>query len=279
MNLGDIIGREPVASWRGGEKIPWNEPDFSARMLANHLDQNHDWASRRNPLISKHVEWLNRQIGASASILDLACGPGLYTQRLAALGHSCVGVDFSPAAIRYACEQAESAGLDCEYVLSDIRQYQPDRRFDCVMLIFGELNVFSRQDAETIMALCSRALKPGGLLLTEIHSFASVMEIGLTPPSWYSSHSGLFSTQPHLCLEERGWDASSAAAVTRYCIIDAATGSTYEYGSLMQAYRDDEIDSMLAQAGCTRPRVLARDEWESGDDFADKLVARVCYKQ
>lgn len=28
-------------------KIPWNEPAFSQRMLANHLSQDHDWASRR----------------------------------------------------------------------------------------------------------------------------------------------------------------------------------------------------------------------------------------
>jgi predicted TPR repeat methyltransferase len=35
-------------------------------------------------------------------ILDLGCGPGLYTQRLASLGHTCVGIDISPASIAYA---------------------------------------------------------------------------------------------------------------------------------------------------------------------------------
>ena len=48
MNLIDIVNR-PLnpAPWAEGEKIPWDEPEFSARMLHEHLSQKHDAASRR----------------------------------------------------------------------------------------------------------------------------------------------------------------------------------------------------------------------------------------
>lgn len=59
-------------------KIPWDEPAFSQRMLANHLSQDHDWASRRQEIIEQQVEWIASQLSPGAHILDLGCGPGLY---------------------------------------------------------------------------------------------------------------------------------------------------------------------------------------------------------
>lgn len=35
-------------------------------------------------------------------MLDLGCGPGLYSHRLATLGHRVHGIDFGPASIAYA---------------------------------------------------------------------------------------------------------------------------------------------------------------------------------
>ena len=57
MNLRDIADRNPQPEpWVEGEKIPWNDPAFSERMLAEHLCQAHDAASRRKEKIEKHVE-------------------------------------------------------------------------------------------------------------------------------------------------------------------------------------------------------------------------------
>ncbi|GKN61309.1 hypothetical protein NUKP86_16780 [Klebsiella variicola] len=67
-------------------KIPWDEPAFSQRMLANHLSQYHDWASRRQKVIEQQVEWIASQLSPGAHILDLGCGPGFYTHRLAERG-------------------------------------------------------------------------------------------------------------------------------------------------------------------------------------------------
>lgn len=80
-------------------KIPWDEPAFSQRMLANHLSQDHDWASRRQEIIEQQVEWIASQLSPGAHILDLGCGPGFYTHRLAERGFRCTGVDFSPASV------------------------------------------------------------------------------------------------------------------------------------------------------------------------------------
>ncbi len=82
IDLSEIVRRQPVAEpWVEGEKIPWHEPEFSRRMLAEHLTQSHDAASRRFDKIDSHVACINRELlkGTSTRVLDLGCGPGLYT--------------------------------------------------------------------------------------------------------------------------------------------------------------------------------------------------------
>lgn len=155
-------------------KIPWDEPAFSQRMLENHLSQDHDWASRRQDVIEQQVAWIASLLPAGAHILDLGCGPGFYTHRLAERGFHCTGVDFSPASVSWARQQAQNAGLNIDYIQQDIRTYCPDEPFDFIMMTFGELNVFSTMDAHSLISLCAQWLVPGGKLLTEVHTFEEV---------------------------------------------------------------------------------------------------------
>ena len=86
MNLLDVINRTDIpAPWSEGEKIPWDDPAFSERMLREHLSQEHDAASRRFEKIDAHVDWIHHELlsGRATRILDLGCGPGLYASRLA----------------------------------------------------------------------------------------------------------------------------------------------------------------------------------------------------
>ena len=150
MHLADLLTRRlPPAPWSEGDNIPWHEPGFSARMLAEHLSQDHDAASRRATTIERQAAWIHRSVlgGKPARVLDLGCGPGLYTSRLARLGHTCVGIDYSPASIAHARAEATAQHLACHYHHVDIRDADYGTGFGLALLIFGELNVFSRPDA------------------------------------------------------------------------------------------------------------------------------------
>ena len=252
MKLLDIVHRQRIPKpWAEGEKIPWDNPEFSKRMLKEHLSQAHDAASRRFEIIDEHVEWIHDHFlkGKSTRVLDLGCGPGLYTQRLARLGNQCVGIDFSPASIAYAREQAERAGLDCEYLKADIRTADFGEAYDLVMFIFGEFNVFRPAEAKDLLTKVHRALVPNGFLLLEPHTFEQVVQLGEHPASWYTAEKGLFSNKPHLCLQENFWDAADGVAIERYYIIDAATGEVRRNSSSTQAYTNEEYQSLLAESG------------------------------
>lgn len=271
MDLGTIISRTvPAAPWGCGEKIPWNDAAFSGRMLRYHLSQEHDWASRRQALVGRHIACIDRFLESASRVLDLGCGPGLYTKALAQLGHDCVGVDFSPASIAHAQETARRDKLSVQYTLADIRDYIPEGRFDLVMMLFGEFNVFRKSDAQDLLAKAAGALAPGGTLLLEFSPFEAIAEQGRQPATWEALSSGLFCPAPHLCLQEHFWDEASATATTRYLIVEA-TGRVTEYGSSSKAYRESELGDMLETCGFGSISKIDEADWPPGEFFAGKL--------
>ena len=248
----DVVNRMPVPEpWQEGDNIPWDEPGFSERMLKEHLSQEHDAASRRSPKIEEHVGWIHSEVlgGQSTRILDLCCGPGLYTSRLATLGHECVGIDFSPAAIAYAQEQASAKALSCRYVQGDVRKADFGAGFGLVMMVFGQVNVFRRTEARAVLIKAREALTNGGTLLLEPQTLAAVETAGAAGRSWYSAAEGLFSCQPHLVLEESFWDIAEKAATTRYLVVDASSGLVTRHAMTTQGYSDDEYAALLAECG------------------------------
>lgn len=258
-------------------KIPWDEPAFSQRMLANHLSQDHDWASRRQSVIEQQVKWIANQLLPGAQILDLGCGPGFYTHRLAELGFHCTGVDFSPASVSWARLQAQNANLNIDYVQQDIRTYWPDRPFDFIMMTFGELNVFSTEDARVIISRCALWLEPGGKLLTEVHTFEEVKRQGMAKASWQRCPDGLFLDVPHLLLTEHGWDEEAQTSSTQFWTIEA-NGHTTRFGSQMTAWRDDEYVSLLDNVGFTLLPSPESHDWPVSETFEGKLFALLAEK-
>ncbi len=250
--LTDLLSRAwNPAPWSEGDNIPWHDPEFSTRMLLEHLDQSHDLASRRFEKIDAHVNWIHRKLllCRADGVLDLGCGPGLYANRLAELGHQCVGIDYSPASIAYAQEQALELELRCRYIHEDIRSAEYGSDFAIAMLIYGEFNVFKPSDALTILAKAWDALRADGVLLLEAHTYATVRDVGLASPTWRLLPEGLFSNAPHLYLQENAWDEEVAAATTRYLIVDAASGEVTRFAQSFQAYTETQYRSVLENAG------------------------------
>jgi SAM-dependent methyltransferase len=249
----DIVDRSPEPEpWSEGDNIPWDDPEFSERMLAEHLSQDHDLASRRSETIDRHVEWIFTEILGSkpARVLDLGCGPGFYALRLARLGCECIGIDFSPASIRHARETAaEEANVSCTYRQADVRDGDFGEGFDLVTMVFGQFNVFPRDRGMEILKNAHSALKPGGALLLEYHSLELIRQEGSKPPSWYTAHSGLFSESPHLVLQENFWHDEARASTTRFCVVDADSGAVTGYALSNEAYTDAELGDALGSAG------------------------------
>jgi len=252
-SLNTIINQtlDEDALWGGSYKIPWDDPDFSRRMLAEHLSQEHDLASRKRDIIRKQVQWIHENIcnNTPAKLLDIGCGPGLYIEQFAALNYDCCGIDFSPASIEYARSRL---GEKARLINGDIRSTEFCSGYGLAMMVYGEFNVFSPDECRKILKKTFEALSPGGKLLLEAHTFEAVERIGGAPNSWYKSGPGLlglFSDDPHICLIENYWLDKQQTALQQFHILDASNGTAKSYRSTTKAWTNDQYKQLLTEAG------------------------------
>ncbi len=246
--------------WHGDYKIPWGDPDFSERMLVEHLSQNHDLASRRTEWIDRQVAWIHDDLlgGELASILDLGCGPGFYSHRLTMKGHRCYGIDLGPASIRYA-RLHNPEKTRCEFVVGDIRQVPFEGPYDLAMILFGELNVFSPAEALAILEKVHGCLKPQGRVIVEVQMPKAVERVGCSEPSEQQSESGLFSDRPYSCRTENQWFPEQQVACQTFYVQDIDSGRVQEFHSTTKAWSDDSLCELLTSAGFSN--ATRRDDW------------------
>ena len=95
----------------------WTDKHISKQLLDVHLNTDVDLGSRKIKTINSTVTWiLKTSKKKKLNILDLGCGPGLYSEKLAQKGHNVTGVDFSANSIAYAKEEAKKKKLDIIYL-------------------------------------------------------------------------------------------------------------------------------------------------------------------
>ncbi|MCP4223148.1 MAG: class I SAM-dependent methyltransferase, partial [Actinomycetia bacterium] len=189
----------------GELRLPWGDETFSSRMLAQHLDEAHDRASRRPAIIDSHIPWLLQQLAVEpteARILDLGCGPGLYLERLTAGASIGAGVDIAPAAIAWAEQRAGERGLDLSYHLADMLTVDLTGPFDLILDLYGDLSTFDLPSMTLVMERIARWLRPRGRAVIELSTRAGVRQLADLDLPWYPSGPGLFSDTDHLVLRE-----------------------------------------------------------------------------
>jgi SAM-dependent methyltransferase len=240
--------QQPPVPWRDGANLPWDDPAFSERMLAQHLDQSHGAASR--PLrevraqVQRMTEWLALQPGSR--LLDVTCGPGLYAAEFARGGIAVTGIDFGPAAIAHARERC--AGLPCRFFQGDVREMDfAGQEFDAALYLYGQFTVLRPEESAAVLRRIRAALRPGARLLLEVLDYDRFDK--RDGSWWFTDRGGLWGDFPYLHLGERAWDAAQGAAVERFHILNLETGEMALYGLADQAYTVAQMTQMLDEAG------------------------------
>lgn len=245
----------------GTRQLPWHDPGFSKRMLDIHLDPTTNMASRKPEVIARHVDWLVDQLDSAhgldrpaggCRILDVGCGPGLYCHEQARRGLPSTGFDFAPEPIAWARRTAEQDKLDCRFLSTDLTALPADLAGqvgpqEAITFWFGEFHSFTDGQAAAFLPRLAECLVPGGLFVLEYQPYELFVQEDYN--EWSAPERSVFCDEPHLWLQEFGWDEDAAAEVHVHWIIAPGSGTLERYVQCHQAWTDKQLVEMLAAAG------------------------------
>ncbi|MGA2352119.1 MAG: methyltransferase domain-containing protein [Terracidiphilus sp.] len=124
------------------------------------------------------LEWLDAKAGEH--ILDLGCGDGQLTQRLASNGAIVIGIDVSPEMVA----AARSRGIDAHVGSAESLPFA-DQSFDAV---FSNAALHWVRDQDAMMAEVRRVLKPGCRFVAEMGGHGNVAAIRVAFTATLAKH-------------------------------------------------------------------------------------------
>jgi SAM-dependent methyltransferase len=101
-------------------------------------------------------------------VLDVPCGFGRHTNRLAALGHHMTGVDMYPGFLELARRDADARGVQVDYRQGDMRHLDFEAEFGRVMMLFTSFGYFEDDDNFRVLINVAHALTPDGLFILDV---------------------------------------------------------------------------------------------------------------
>ncbi len=181
----------------------WADSYISEHLLNAHLDNETEEGSRNYKTISDTVNFIcqTTNIPPNSTVLDLGCGPGLYSEQFTNKGFTVTGIDISQNSINYAKEQAAINQQPIHYICKNYLEIDYENQFDVITLIYGDLCVLSHEERHLLLQKVYRALKPNGYLVFDVFT-KNYIPKNTPKESWYiSTEDGFWAEQPHLVLE------------------------------------------------------------------------------
>ncbi|TIN74504.1 class I SAM-dependent methyltransferase [Mesorhizobium sp.] len=111
--------------------------------------------------------WELLSLERESLVLELGCGYGRITNRLAEKGARVTGLDASLPLLKKAEADAVERGVDVEYKLGDMRSLPWRDRFDAVVLWYTTFGYFDDENNERVLREAARSLGKGGRLLID----------------------------------------------------------------------------------------------------------------
>lgn len=196
----NLATQRPIV-YEKGDSVMWTDLHISKQLLEIHLNSEIDAASRTPKSINNTIDFLFKFCNQpQMKILDLGCGPGIYTEKLAEKGHHLTGVDFSENSISYATNQAQEKNLKINYACQDYLKLDYHNQFDLVILIYTDFGVLLPDERNILLKNIYRALKPNGVFIFDVINDNDIDKKFQELQTWTFENSGFWKNRPYLEL-------------------------------------------------------------------------------
>lgn len=202
------------------------------------------------------VDFIVNTLGLTGKehILDLACGFGRHALSFARRGFQITGVDITKEFIEDAIQNANSEGLNAQFIHSDIRNLHFANEYDVVLNLADGAIGYLESDEENLKLfdVISNALKPGGKHFMDICN-AEYAEHYFPAQYWDAGENAL-------SVSKFEWDAKKRIMIFGdHTIVygEPAKKPDIQYGAPQRLYSIDEIDKIWKQRAMQVVQIFA----------------------
>jgi len=243
-----IFDTKPELFQKTGISI-WTDPYIQVNMLNEHLNPDSDGASRNEKSIETIVDFVDKQIKPGGKLLDLGCGPGLYTGRFEKKGYTVTGIDFNKKAIEYAVQHNKNVN----YITGDYISDFPHDNYDAIIMIYCDMGTHSDTDRDKLLQNCYASLNNGGKLIFDVFNEKMISDKTESRNWEYNKSGGFWADKEYLLLSQTFHYPDNQAFAEQYNLI--VSGKTKHFIVWDRYYKETEIIRLLKNIGLSKVSV------------------------
>ncbi len=223
----------------------WTRPHLASEMLNYHLSQETEHSSRTIDTIEKIVTWIDRQLDLDGKrVVDLGCGPGLYSRRMAELGATVTGIDFSANSLEYARSRDTQ---NIEYIEADYLEDDLPQGFDIAVLIYYDYCAMAPENRNRLLQKIHSMLKPDGHLVLDLYGPGAFDAVSEHIEIEDRLMSGFFAPGDYIGIHKTDVYEDDWISLDRFVVVEP--GETWQIFNWVQYYTPESAVEELAEAG------------------------------
>lgn len=243
----------------------WTDPYIQQQMLREHLNPASDGASLRQESILRITDFILNHSKPASRLLDLGCGPGLYTSLFKDKGYEVTGIDFNKASIDYAISQRK----DIHYIYGDYINRYPEGQYDTAIMIYCDLGTHSDDDRDKLLKNIYHSLNDGGVFIFDVFTEGLVND-KQEGRNWdYEPEGGFWNAEEYLLLSQTFHYPENKAFAYQYNLL--LKEETKHFIVWDRYYSEEEITIILRKAGfkkvTTHRNILDSNNFTSGSEM------------
>jgi len=201
-------------------------------------------------------------------VLDLGCGTGNITVKMAQAGYDMIGIDLSCEMLDIARQKAADEGLDILFLNQDMTEFELYGTVDAIISTLDGINYITEDGGlEKLFKLCENYLNPDGIMIFDINSKYKLKEV-LGNNTFVSEEDNIFYIWQNNFFEEE-----NVCSFTLDFFVKNKDGSYDRFSEYQEerAYSKEEIERAAEKAGLEIRGCFGGFDFSAPQDTSERL--------
>ena len=194
-------------------------------------------------MVSRIIEICNEHNIECKDYLDVACGTGNVTVRLAKHFKDIYAVDLSEDMLREAFNKLKENRIKGKIICQDMTEMQLNRKFDLITSVLYSTNyITDEDDLEKYFSSVKEHLKDDGIFIFDVNSYYKLSEI-------LGNNIYTYSEEDVFYIWENVFEDDMVSMFLTFFVKQGELYERFEEEHFERAYKEEELESALSNCG------------------------------